>query len=72
MWLKKAGFVERVRARWNSYAFLGSPSFVLDSKLKALKKDLKLWNQEILIFGDLNFRKYALMGDLSLLEQLVG
>lgn len=42
MWLKEVGFVERVRLWWNSYVFSGSPSFVLDPKLKALKKDLMI------------------------------
>ena len=41
MWLKEEGFVERVRQWWNGYCFLGSPSFILARKLKALKDDLK-------------------------------
>jgi hypothetical protein len=32
--------------RWDSYHFQGSPSFILGSKLKALKIDLKKWNEE--------------------------
>jgi hypothetical protein len=35
------GFVDRVKTWWSSYPFTGSPSFVLASKLKALKEDLK-------------------------------
>ena len=34
---------------------MGSPSFILAQKLKALKGDLKKWNREE--FGDLAFRK---------------
>jgi hypothetical protein len=32
--------------QWDSYHFQGSPSFILGSKLKALKIDLKKWNDE--------------------------
>jgi hypothetical protein len=45
MWLKDEGFVDKVRPWWASYTFQGSPSFVLAKKLKALKVDLKLWNE---------------------------
>ena len=55
MWLKVEGFMDRVRCWWNSYHFVGSPSYVLACKLKALKKDLKCWNK--LVFGDVHFRK---------------
>ena len=41
MWLKDEGFVERVWQWWNGYCFLGSPSFILARKLKALKDELK-------------------------------
>lgn len=41
---------------------------MLDSKLKALKKDLKVWNQEVL--GDIAFRKTTLLGELSSLDSL--
>lgn len=41
MWLKFEGFVDQVKAWWKSYQFPGSLSFVLASKLKALKGDLK-------------------------------
>jgi hypothetical protein len=39
--------VDRVRRWWFSYNFQGSPSFILASKLKALKVDLKIWNEEV-------------------------
>jgi hypothetical protein len=42
MWLKFVGFVEQVQRWWESYDFQGLPSFVLASKLKALKVDLKI------------------------------
>ena len=42
--------------------FLGSPSFILAWKLKALKDDLKKWNKEE--FGDLAFSKKSLLYEL--------
>ena len=62
MWLKDEGFVERVRQWWNGCCFLGSPSFILAWKLKALKDDLKKWNKEE--FGDLAFWKKSLLSEL--------
>ena len=52
---------------------MGSPSFVLAQKLKALKEDLKKWNKEE--FGDLAFRKKCLLSELMGLdakEELLG
>ena len=40
MWLKTDGFKDRVHSWWNRYSFLGTPSFVLAKKLKALKEDI--------------------------------
>ena len=40
MWLKTAGFTDRVHSWWNRYSFSGSPSYVLANKLKALKGDI--------------------------------
>ena len=73
MWLKDEGFVERVRQWWNGCCFLGSPSFILAWKLKALKDDLKKWNKEE--FGDLAFRKKCLLFEflgLDAREDLLG
>jgi ribosomal protein S8 len=47
MWLQEEGFMDRVRLWWASYTFQGSPSFVLAQKLKALKVNLKLWNEQV-------------------------
>ena len=55
MRLKVEGFVDRVQQWWNGYSIVGSPSFILAQKLKAVKADLKKWNKEE--FGDLAFRK---------------
>ena len=44
MWLKSEGYKDRVHSWWNRYSFSGTPSFVLDKKLKALKEDIIQWN----------------------------
>ena len=41
---------------------MGSPSFILARKFKALKEDLKKWNKKV--FGDLAFRKKCLLSEL--------
>ena len=46
MWLMSDGFVEQVSTWKMSYSFQGSPSYVHVCKLKALKLDLKKWNEE--------------------------
>jgi hypothetical protein len=48
MWLKSKGFVDRVKQWWDSYHFQGSPNFIVTNKLKALKVDLRRWNE---VFG---------------------
>ena len=61
------------RKWWNGYSFVGLPGFILAQKLKALKADLKKWNNEE--FGDLAFRKKNLLIELMGLdarEELVG
>ena len=46
MWLRHEDFAEKVKVLWGSYDFHGSPSFVLASKLKAWREDIKIWNKE--------------------------
>jgi hypothetical protein len=41
------------------YGFQGSPSHVLACKLKALKSDLKKWNEKV--FGNVGKKKKDLM-----------
>jgi hypothetical protein len=62
MWLKEAGFVDKIHCWWSGYEFVGTPSFVLACKLKALKEDLKKWNRET--FGDIQYRKTCRMRDI--------
>jgi hypothetical protein len=59
--------VDQVKTWWSSYPFIGSPSFVLASKLKALKEDLKFWNKHV--FGDINLKQLQLMAELSQLDE---
>ena len=49
IWLKFEGFKDLLRDWWQSLQFSGSFSFVLASKLKAMKGILKVWNKEILV-----------------------
>jgi hypothetical protein len=66
--LKAEGFVDRVRLWWESYRFQGSPSFIFSQKLKALKIDLKRWNDQE--FGNVEFRKKMHMEELCALDSL--
>jgi hypothetical protein len=53
-----------------SYEFSGLPSFILTNKLKALKTDLKKWNEEV--FGDIGKKKKELLEgirELDLVEE---
>ena len=59
MWLKAEGFGDRVKSWWESYSVTGTPSYVLASKLKALKADLKRWNDTE--FGHISVQKQQLM-----------
>ncbi len=68
MWMKAADFLDRVEGRWGSYQFDGTPSFILAKKLRALKTDLKQWNVEV--FGNVLFKKNALLNELHVLESL--
>ena len=58
MWLKFEGFKDLLRNWWQGLHFVGSFSFVLASKLKALKGILKVWNKEV--FGRVKTKKEAL------------
>ena len=41
---------------WTSYHFRGSPSNILAPKLKTLKADLRVWNEEV--FGNVEKEKF--------------
>jgi len=53
-----------VRLWWVSYSFQGSLSFVLAQKLKVLKVDLQLWNDQVgmwISFKKLTLKIYVLL-----------
>ena len=66
MWLKTDGFTDRVHFWWNRYSFLGTPSYVLAKKLKALKGDIIQWNRSE--FGNVGCQKKELLEALKLLD----
>jgi hypothetical protein len=68
MWFKFEGFLDQVSLWWQSYQFVGDPSYVLDCKLKALKGDLRSWNNEV--FGHVVKRKKALHEEIRELDRL--
>ena len=47
MWVKIDGFKDLVKIWWNGYSIEGYSSHYIAKKLKALKKDLKIWNKEV-------------------------
>ena len=55
MWLKIDGFKDLVRSWWNGYSIEGYNSHCIVEKLKALKKDLKNWNKEVV--GNVSFNR---------------
>ena len=66
MWLKEEEFVENVRNWWGSFSFVGSPSFVLAKKLRALKGEITRWNFEV--FGNVRARNKAWVEELEMLD----
>jgi hypothetical protein len=67
MWLKVDGFVDKVRVWWSSFSFVGSPSFILAKKLRALKGEIKKWNREE--FGNVGARIKAWEEELEMLDR---
>lgn len=68
MWLKAEGFTEKVQSWWDSYQVDGTPSYIFAQKLKALKGDLKKWNETE--FGNINLQKKQLQADLRVLDEM--
>ena len=55
MWLKIEGFKDLVRSWWNGYSVESYSSHCIAKKLKALKKDLKNLNKEVV--GNVSFNR---------------
>jgi hypothetical protein len=68
MWLKVEGFVDKVRGWWEAYVFEGSSSYVMASKLKALKLDLKQWNVQE--FGNITYQQQGILHSLHMIETI--
>ena len=68
MWLKYAGFKDTLRDWWQSLHFSGSYSFILASKLKALKGILKNWNFEV--FGRVENNKKEALNRISYWDEV--
>ena len=63
----ESSFVGRGKGCWGSFSFLGSPSFVLAKKLRALKREIKRWSIEE--FGNVEARNKAWAEELKLLDR---
>ena len=68
MWLKFEGFKDLLRGWWQTLHFSGSFSFVLASKLKALKGILKIWNREV--FGKVDLNKKEALQRISFWDEV--
>jgi hypothetical protein len=62
------GFVEQLKRWWGSYIYEGTSSHVLAQKLKALKVDLKKWNEEV--FGNVGMQKKEMEKGLCELDMI--
>ena len=60
--------MDRVRLWWESYSIDGTPNFVFATKLKALKADLKNWNE--VEFGNISWQKKQLQEVLRELDEV--
>jgi hypothetical protein len=69
MWLKVDGFADKVRHWWSSYhQFHDSRNFIMAQKRKALKKDIKRWNEHK--FGNVIALNKERIAELSVLDSL--
>ena len=68
MWLKEEGFKEKVQKWWAGLNFSGFESFVLASKLKALKRLLKYWNR--LDFGKVEVNKAQALNQVDFWDKV--
>ncbi|XP_026436550.1 uncharacterized protein LOC113334529 [Papaver somniferum] len=52
MWLQDPTIMELMLNWWHSFSFTGSPGFILEKKMQALKRKLCEWNREV--FGKID------------------
>lgn len=63
MWLKEEEFKELLKSWWQGFNFNGSCSLILAAKLKALKTNLKIWNNDV--FGKVGVNKSLALDKVS-------
>ncbi|RVX21573.1 hypothetical protein CK203_002338 [Vitis vinifera] len=68
MWLKEEGFKEKMQGWWVGLNFSGSASYVLVSKLKALKSLLRDWNK--LEFGKVEVNKALALSQVDFWDKM--
>ena len=68
MWLKFEGFKDFLRNWWQGLYFFWSFSFILASKLKALKEILKVWKKEV--FSRVEIKKNTALSRVSFWDDL--
>ncbi|KAJ9688711.1 hypothetical protein PVL29_014385 [Vitis rotundifolia] len=68
MWPKEEGFKEKVQVWWIELNFRGFASFVLASKLKALKPLLRDWNK--LEFGKVEVNKAVALNQVDFWDKV--
>ncbi|XP_059669329.1 uncharacterized protein LOC132314484 [Cornus florida] len=68
MWLRAEDFQEKVQSWWEGVLVIGSSNFMLTTKLKALKFDLKKWNKDV--FGNLERKKNRVLADFYEIDRL--
>ena len=66
MWLEFEGFFDLIKEWWEETQPLGFASYVIASKLKYIKANLKVWNREI--FGDIRVKKSMLLERINSLD----
>ena len=69
MWIDHPGFMNLVANVWKEFQFFGHPMYVLASKLRALKQELRNWNKSV--FGDVNLVVEEAFADLDNIQQKI-
>ncbi|WMV51255.1 hypothetical protein MTR67_044640 [Solanum verrucosum] len=67
-WLRTDGFTDRIREWWDSFDYIGTPDYILASKLKALKHKLKEWNRSEQ--GSLGQQRKNVLEKLAVVENI--
>ena len=67
-WLLEPGFKEMVGVKWRSYNVQGNNMTKLKDKLKFLKVNLKIWNQDV--FGCMDTSKKRFVKEIEVIDNL--